>query len=111
MSEAFTIHPPIPPCPEQSGWGFARDDWFEDRASERKLTENKRLTDPELGAILWFHVSREAQAEVMGWQTGHAQDWINTNQEECRIVRILERFAALPHYDEAPAHPTRTGTL
>jgi len=62
--------------------------------------ERKRLTDPELGAILWFHVSREAQAEVMGWQTDHAQDWINTNQEECRIVRILERFAALPHYDE-----------
>jgi hypothetical protein len=64
------------------------------------VAKDKRLTDPELGAILWFHVSREAHAEAMGWRTGHAQDWINTNQEECRIVRILERFASLPHYDE-----------
>ena len=61
----------------------------------------KRLTDAELAAELWFGTAREGHAEAMGWRTGHAQDWINTNREECRIVAILERFATLPHYDEA----------
>jgi hypothetical protein len=60
----------------------------------------KQLDDAELAAELWFAVSREAHAEAMGWRTGHAPDWINTNQEECRIVGILERFAALPHASE-----------
>jgi len=62
----------------------------------------KRFTSAELAAELWFAVSREAHAEAMGWRTG-ARDWVATNHEECRIVRILERFAHFPNYDEVTA--------
>jgi hypothetical protein len=67
------------------------------------MNERKRLADAEMAAELWFGVSREAHAEAMGWRTKLAVDWINTNQEEARIVRILERFANLPHFDELGA--------
>lgn len=102
MSELFTIHPPIPECPEQSGWGFARDDWFDDRASERKLTEKKRLTEAELAAE--YH----KQGHVFMLNGGSkAPDMLH----QSRIWDTLYRFATLPNYDEAPTHPTRTGTL
>lgn len=107
----LTVYPPIPECPQQSGWGYARDDWFDDRAKERNLTEQKRLTDAELAAEYW---SEEKNL-------GDVRDWIKTLPgyqvlEPVLLDRVLtlHRFATLPHYDEAPspspAGPETKGT-
>jgi len=90
--KAPEYYPRIPACPEQSGWGFARDDWFDDRAAERKLIQQKRLTDAELAAEV--HAANSA-----AWRA-HSTKGGGLPLLEDRF-ETLYRFAALPHYDEA----------
>lgn len=88
----------------QRGEGYYAKPWVVlSAASVDRRVQAKRLTDVELAAEQWFAVSREAHAEAMGWRSNLAPDWINTNHEEARIARILERFATLPSYDEVTA--------
>ncbi|GAP53841.1 hypothetical protein AHiyo6_04060 [Arthrobacter sp. Hiyo6] len=88
------IYPPIPRCPISSGWSYARDDWFDDRAVERKLSEKKRLTEAELAAEYW-------SAHAIHERAARGQSCIEYIAEA--EVEVWTRFATLPHYDEVPA--------
>jgi hypothetical protein len=72
------------------------------------LSRNKRFTDAELAAEMQSAVFHEAECEVRGLRLvmrnpdhpgiDHYSHW---NREFGRRATILERFATLPHYDEA----------
>lgn len=89
----LTVYPPIPECPQPSGWSFARDDWFDDRTAERKLSGRKRLTDAELAADYWSAVvDYEDSCKPSGEDMDH--------EAICNQVQTLERFATARSYDE-----------
>lgn len=72
--------------------------WPYVRAMADRMSQAKRLTDAELAAEYW--------------QADYADVRFDREDEDLEpIPEILHRFATLPHYDEAPTHPTRTGTL
>lgn len=87
----LTVYPPIPECPEPRWGDFAYEDWFEDRAYEKKLMARKRLTDAELAAEM-----HAANADA--WRAYSAKSTVIPALED-RFV-TLARFASLPHYDE-----------
>jgi hypothetical protein len=54
---------------------------------------SKRLTGPELAAEYWRAYRDDLSVAFYGWDEGQREtDW--------DMVETLERFAALPHYDE-----------
>ncbi|WP_285240086.1 hypothetical protein [Pseudarthrobacter sp. MEB009] len=74
------------------------------------IEDDKRLTDAELAAEVQGAVFHEAECEVRGLRLGMGDPehpgvdhWVHWNHEFGRRAGILERFAKLPHYDEARA--------
>jgi hypothetical protein len=66
---------------------------------------DKRLTDAELAAEMFSAVFHESECEVRARQLGEGHPvfnyWLKANHEYARQAEIVERFAMLPHYDEA----------
>ena len=83
-------------------------DWKADQ-----ISQHKRLTDSELAAEVFSAIFHEAECEVRGRRIergypphpGHpaVEHYVKQNREFGRQAGILERFATLPHYDEAAA--------
>lgn len=95
----LVIYPPVPRCPISSGWSFARVDWFDDRATERKLSEKKRLTEAELAAE--YYRSSFLHENSLSENDGY--DGMPETREHRLQSATFFRFAKLPHYDEVPA--------
>jgi hypothetical protein len=61
-------------------------------------TEDKRLTDAELAAEYWLLSSRRQR--MLGYHDGPDSE----TRKQARIdedrMKVVERFATLPHYDE-----------
>ncbi|WP_284763422.1 hypothetical protein [Arthrobacter sp. efr-133-R2A-63] len=87
----LTIFPPIPECPPRSDFGYAYEDWADNRSIERELGAKKRLTDAELAAEYW-------SAHALWERAIRGQSFIELIFE--REAEIWTRFATLPHYDE-----------
>ena len=87
----LTIYPPIPPNPRPAGPLTRMSPefheymvWEDDREEEALLTRRKRLTQHELAAECWHFMAMHRSGQGLAVR-----------------YAALERFATLPHYDEA----------
>ena len=71
------------------------------------MVVDKRFTDSELAAELFAAVFHEAECEVRGRSLDPEHPavdyWAKGCREYGRQAGIIERFATLPHFDEAGA--------
>lgn len=96
------IYPPLPECPPRSDFGYAYEDWMDNRAIERELRWRKQLDDAELAAEAYRQMLR-AVAE-----SGLATDGLDNIAPgdaavfgpvrlETHRLGVLKRFAVLDH--------------
>ena len=62
----------------------------------------KRLTDAELAAE-WQYQDNRCGQKCEGYGVAHDGSSMGSEEDEIEKLRIVYRFATLPHYDEAMA--------
>lgn len=100
------IYRPIPECPQPSDFGYAYEDWMDNRSIERTLTAEKRLTDTELAAELfrqcaWLGALGRTYATDEGRNVVIEASFTfgPITRDEYEFLTI-SHFLNLPHYDE-----------
>lgn len=96
------IYPPVPRCPEPSDFGYAREDWFDDRSRERKRRAAKQLGDAELAAESYRQMVRGiAESGLASDDAGNVAPGdaaiIGPVRLETHRLGVLKQFAVLDH--------------
>lgn len=96
------IYPPIGECPPRSDFGYAYEDWMDNRSIERQKRWHKAFDDAELAAETYRQMLRA------GGESGLVTDGagmiapgdavvFGPMREECVRMETLKRFAVLDH--------------